>query len=223
MTARHFDWFADERIAVHEAAIGDARCVLLPEEAAAVGRAAPRRIMEFAAGRHCARAALAELGFPPEPLLPGTDRAPSWPEGFAGSITHTQTHCAAAAARKASGVASIGIDLEPAEDLPADILESVCGEAERRWLAAQPSHRRGVLARAIFAAKECAFKAQFPLSGRILEFEDFNVMIEPEGGMFAAQFTRDCPPFEAGAMLAGGLRINRNYISCGVTINERIA
>src|SRR5215470_6495909 len=52
---------------------------LLPEEARHVEKAVPKRRLEFAAGRRCARLALARLGLPPGPILAGADRAPCWP------------------------------------------------------------------------------------------------------------------------------------------------
>ncbi|MBN1173619.1 MAG: 4'-phosphopantetheinyl transferase, partial [Micromonosporaceae bacterium] len=64
----------------------DAR--MLPEEAPLVARAVPRRRAEFTTGRHCARLALASLGVEPAAILAGPDRAPRWPAGIVGTITH---------------------------------------------------------------------------------------------------------------------------------------
>lgn len=77
---------------------------LLPEEEAIIARAVPRRRREFAAGRWCARAALAQLGEPPVPILRGPQNEPQWPAGIAGSITHCAGYRAAAAARTAEVV-----------------------------------------------------------------------------------------------------------------------
>ena len=49
-----------------------ARRDLFPEEAAVVAKAVPKRQREFAGVRACARRALARLGVPPVPLLPGS-------------------------------------------------------------------------------------------------------------------------------------------------------
>src|SRR3984893_9355145 len=62
---------------------------LHPAEAEYVARAVPKRIAEFAAGRACARAALAEFGVREFALRAAPDRQPLWPEGFIGSIAHT--------------------------------------------------------------------------------------------------------------------------------------
>ena len=44
---------------------------LFPEEEAVIAAAVARRRQEFATVRSCARAALARLGYPPAPILPG--------------------------------------------------------------------------------------------------------------------------------------------------------
>ncbi|MBW2215557.1 MAG: hypothetical protein JRF48_14335 [Deltaproteobacteria bacterium] len=55
---------------------------------------------QFTAGRVCSRIALGRLGVAATtPVLRGEDRAPIWPPGFVGTITHTDTWCAAAVAR----------------------------------------------------------------------------------------------------------------------------
>ena len=73
----------------HSAALNS----LHPAEARCVERAAASRLQDFASGRYCARQALAKLGVHGFPLLAGEDRVPNWPEGFVGSITHTDGYC----------------------------------------------------------------------------------------------------------------------------------
>src|SRR5204862_697538 len=97
---------------------GDEEPPLYPEETAAVVRAVPKRAAEFARGRACARAALAQLGVSSAPLPVGPERAPIWPEGFVGSVTHCRGLVAAVAARSAR-VSALGLDAEPAGALPS--------------------------------------------------------------------------------------------------------
>ena len=73
--------------------------VLFRAEAAAVTKAVPKRRAEYAAVRHCARTALGRLGVPPVPILSGPDRAPRWPPGIIGALTHCEGYRAAAVAR----------------------------------------------------------------------------------------------------------------------------
>src|SRR4051812_41020395 len=75
-------------------------------------KAVARRRAEFLAGRYAAAMALEALGCPsPWEVGRREDRAPSWPAGFVGSITHGGGLVAAALARS-DDCAGIGIDVE---------------------------------------------------------------------------------------------------------------
>src|SRR5215831_5118350 len=123
-------------VAVAESAGGPpaAGPALFPAEAAAVRTAGPRRRAEFTAGRLCARAALARLGVPAAPILPGPAGEPRWPEGVTGSITHCAGYRACAVART-TDVAAIGIDAEPDAALPAGLIERIATGPERAWIS----------------------------------------------------------------------------------------
>src|SRR5262245_6997786 len=111
----------------------DAGPGLFPAEEAVMRTAGPRRRAEFAAGRWCAREALARLGVPAAPILPGPAGEPRWPEGVTGSITHCAGYRACAVART-TDVAAIGIDAEPDAALPAGLIEKVATGPERAWI-----------------------------------------------------------------------------------------
>src|SRR3569623_1114660 len=59
-----------------------------PDEAQQVAGAVAKRRVEFAAGRACARRALTRLGIRDFVLKNGAARAPRWPRGVVGSISH---------------------------------------------------------------------------------------------------------------------------------------
>lgn len=86
--------------------------VLFPEEEAVVVQAVAKRRQEFAAVRQCARTALARLGVPAVPLLPGERGAPRWPTGIVGSMTHCDGYRGAAVA-PAGRIHTLGVDAEP--------------------------------------------------------------------------------------------------------------
>ncbi len=104
---------------------------LFPAEEALIARAVPERRTEFATGRHCARTALGALGHGAgaDPAGPGAVRRSGRP-GIVGSITHCAGYRAAAVAR-ASEVITIGLDAEPAQWLPAEVLGLVALPDER--------------------------------------------------------------------------------------------
>jgi len=151
---------------------------LYPGEGEAIARALDKRAREFRRGRACARAALAQLGVEPAPILVGPGRAPLWPAGFVGAITHCEGLVAAVVAH-ASRIAAIGVDAEPARGLP--------GETHRHIVHAQERHPdQEVLEMAVFSAKESIHKALFPLTGVRLDFLDVVVRLDREAGHFSA-------------------------------------
>lgn len=177
-------------VAVEELWLPDAPLPLYPREATAIAHATPKRRREFAAGRWCARRALARLGVAPGPLLNGADRAPHWPAGMTGSISHTDAYVVAVAAPREL-FRSLGVDAEPSEPLEEELWQTVCTLAERRWLAMQMPAERGRLARLIFCAKECVYKWQYPLTGAFLEFLDMELSIDRQRWRFAATLLRE--------------------------------
>lgn len=164
---------------------------LFPEEEAHIARAVDKRRREFATVRGLARAALTRLGGPRVPLLPGERGMPGWPDGFVGSMTHTEGYRAAVVARQAD-LASVGVDAEPNEELPqAGILDVISLPQERPRLTALAARRPAVCwPRLLFSAKESVYKAWFPLTRRWLDFEEADITLRddgPDGGTFHAR------------------------------------
>ncbi|MER7752013.1 4'-phosphopantetheinyl transferase superfamily protein [Kitasatospora sp. NPDC097643] len=154
---------------------------LEPAEEAAVARAVDKRRREFTTVRHCARAALTRLGVPYRPLLPGLRGAPGWPDGVIGSLTHCEGFRAAAVAR-AGDLASVGIDAEPAQPLPADVLDLVALPDERQRLEKLlADHPDTPWDKILFSAKESVYKAWFPLMQVFLDFDEADLVLSPDG------------------------------------------
>jgi 4'-phosphopantetheinyl transferase EntD len=165
--------------------------MLFPAEEAVVAGAVPKRRHEFATGRRCARAALAELGYPPAPLLPGERGAPSWPAGVTGTITHCAGYRAAVVA-PSSLIAALGVDAEPDAPLPPGVLEAIARPEELVRLADLRAADDGVRwDRLLFCAKEAVYKAWFPRARRWLGFEDASVTFHPATRGFSAELRVD--------------------------------
>ncbi|GAA0234777.1 4'-phosphopantetheinyl transferase superfamily protein [Saccharothrix mutabilis subsp. mutabilis] len=175
---------------------------LPPEEEEHVAKAVDKRRKEFTTGRHCARLALGRLGLPPVPLPPGERRAPVWPDGVVGSITHCKGYRAAAVARTAD-IRTIGIDAEPNEPNPDGVLEAIALPGELRMVAALGRATDKVCwDRLLFSAKESVYKAWFPLARTWLGFEDAEVTVNPDDGTFTARVLIE-PPVVDGFTLDG--------------------
>ena len=173
-----------------EATETDWTAPLLPEEEPLVARAVEKRRREFAAGRSCARRALAQLGWSDFPLLVGPRREPVWPPGIVGAITHCPGYCAAAVAR-AAVVRSLGIDAEVRGPLPEGVADMVCTEAELRHTAALDGDHWGVV---LFSAKESIYKAWYPLAQRWLDYRDAELTLDLERGIFRARILLQLEP-----------------------------
>lgn len=171
--------------------------------------AVPARRAEFAAGRIAARAAMTEIGLPPVAIPMGPDRAPIWPTGLSGSISHSRTACLAAVI---SHPHLIGIDIEPDEDLPHDTWDTVLRPTER---AALPDSDAGRIARQLFSAKEAAYKAQYQHSRQLIGFEALEIVIHPGG--FTATFCHPVPGFATGTRLQGRIASTAGHVLTVVT------
>ncbi|MFE0702155.1 4'-phosphopantetheinyl transferase [Streptomyces sp. NPDC058872] len=168
-------------VASAEAFDDTAPAPLFPAEAALMEGRRARRRQQFATARACARRCLAELGHPPQPLLPGRGGAPRWPSGVTGSITHCDGYRAAAAARTPTTL-TLGIDAEPAEPLPIGVLGLTTSPAERAHLAElADAHPETPWPTLLFSAKESIYKAWYPITGMWLGFRDATVHLTPEG------------------------------------------
>ncbi|MCX4514155.1 4'-phosphopantetheinyl transferase superfamily protein [Streptomyces sp. NBC_01619] len=176
---------------------------MFPEERELVANAVPERQREFGTVRVCARKALEELGFAPAPILPGPGRAPQWPSGAVGALTHCKGYRAAAVARS-SEVLTIGLDAEPHLPLPDEgVRDLVTLPQERAALTRLAALRPEVCwDRLLFSAKESVYKAWYPLAGRWLDFEEAVITIDPDDASFHARLLVEGPVVE-GRRLSG--------------------
>lgn len=138
--------------------------------------ASPARGRASGAARIVARRLLEDLGFDGAAALARSPTgAPQWPTGFVGSLAHDETFAVAAVAAAAphGTIAGIGVDVEPAEPLPEDVVDLVLTREEARETAGD-----GLARRLIFCAKEAVYKAVHPLDGTALDYHDIRVSLE---------------------------------------------
>jgi 4'-phosphopantetheinyl transferase EntD len=190
-----------------------------PQEGIAVKDAVPRRVAEFHAGRAAARAAMVALGMPPRPIPMGPDRAPIWPNGLAGSISHSADACVAAVGLR-DDWAGVGVDLEEATALDPLLVGEICTKSEQRWLGKQPPSERGLMAKLIFSAKEAAYKAQYPISRVVFGFDVLEITIDRDATRFEAVFQSSQGSIPAGAVLVGSYAHAAGLLVTGVAIRQ---
>ncbi len=133
-------------------------------------RNATKRQREFAAGRSCA-AALLNRWDVAEEVGVADDRSPVWPDGFVGSISHSDRWVWAAVAQSAERP-SIGIDTESVV-CPAThdmLLDDIVTAAERSIVESLDLSPEVAFTLA-FSAKEAFYKCWYPITRSFFEFK----------------------------------------------------
>jgi 4'-phosphopantetheinyl transferase EntD len=216
----YFAMLLDPRIAVAEAPLRGEPPDLPADEALSIVNAVPRRHLEFATGRECARRAMAALGHARASMPRAQDRVPIWPDDLVGSITHTDLWAAAAVARRDQGFVAIGIDLEPADALPSELWASVCTPEEQAKLMVTHGMTPDLAARLLYCMKEASFKCQYPISRAMLEFADLAIDVDAEAGTFSATYQKVVPPFDVHDRLVGRFAISAGHIASAVVVTS---
>jgi 4'-phosphopantetheinyl transferase EntD len=201
--------------------------LLLSAEAACLGRSVPQRRQEFAAGRLCARRALAELGVVDVAIIAAADRQPVWPPSIVGSITHTTGLCAAVVGLR-SRFRGLGVDCELVGRVKAELWPRICVPAEIAWLESLLPEQRLAAAALMFAAKEAFYKCQSPVTREWLWFKDLQIdaadfaeaLAQGATGLFRATPTRRTALAGLTALpLAGRYRFEGKFVSAGVALS----
>lgn len=168
--------------------------------------AVPKRLAEFSAGRFAARAAFAD----PDIVLPvGADRAPVWPDGSVGSITHCAGLCLAVVG-KSDTYWGLGLDAEPDHPLEEEIWDSILRRDE--------VNRDGSQALAYFVAKEAAYKAQYAVTRHLFGFNTLRLIFEDN--QFVAEFVDEIGPFSKGHRLCGSMIRAGGYLGAFVALSR---
>lgn len=142
---------------------------LLEQEAGSIDSSRLDRRRASGAARIVARQLLGRLGYASCAVPKGPSGEPQWPPGVVGSLAHDD-QIAVAAVGLQRDVNAIGIDTEPAEPLPPEMLDLVATPKEKKQIDDDPF--RG---RVLFAAKEAVYKAAYPRDRTFLEFHDIAV------------------------------------------------
>lgn len=202
-------------VIVHSGAPSDVDGPLFEEEERQIARAVEKRRTEYRAARVLARRALRELGVGATPILNANDRAPIFPLGTVGTITHTRSLCLVAVARDRDFLA-LGADVEDATPLKTQLFDTILRPEELDALRALPPEQRGLQAKLIFSIKEAAYKAQYMLSRRYFGFSGMRIFLGDE--TFEAEMMIDAPPFSSGHRFRGRYRIGDGLVLSALAI-----
>ena len=137
-----------------------------------VQRAVAKRQAEYLAGRFCAREGLQRITGQPVTPAQGDDRAPVWPTGCVGSITHTQGWAAAVIGQQ-QHYAGLGLDAEiiMPDDRALPLSRQILTQSEQARFSSELNSQAGFFITLVFCLKETLFKALYPLVQRRFYFE----------------------------------------------------
>lgn len=166
-----------------------------------------KRQAEHLAGRLCARDALLALTGQPDVPAVGADRAPQWPNGVTGSITHGEGWAAAVVARTAHW-RGLGLDVERLlpESRAERVQAAILTPAERAACHHLSAARRALCVTLAFSLKESLYKALYPLVRRYFHFQDAELLDLPaaEPGRVRLRLLADLnDEWRRGSLLSG--------------------
>ena len=152
---------------------------------------------------------MAARGLPESAVLSDADRAPVWPAGMCGSLTHSRNWVAAGVSSSLDG---LGIDLEHFGRLSRRAAERILLPAEQTALtglksgpgsgpSSDPSS--GVSsdplsgkeadflswATLVFSAKESVYKAIYPQAKLYIGYREVSIELDPDRSVFTAHYT----------------------------------
>jgi enterobactin synthetase component D len=136
--------------------------------------AGTKRKNEFFSGRWCATQCLIQKNEHNFTIQIGEDRAPIWPAGIIGSISHSN-RLAAALLDESTSCLAIGLDIQPLspQTLAQDLKKTILHPLEIKRFEYQYDARLFDL---IFSAKETLFKALYPSCSIFFDHQDAEVI-----------------------------------------------
>ncbi len=185
---------------------------IFPEEAAIAADWTETRRIGFAAGRCAAHQALVQAGLTPIPVLRDVDGLPRWPAGYAGCISHKE-HLAAAVVMKQGKQRSVGLDVERVHGFPDKVSHRVMTAREQKETENLPPRMKINHIPLVFSAKECFYKAQYPLTRSRLNWTDVEVETGPSIGEFRIVLTQDIEGLGVkGKEYSGRWRVGAGFV-----------
>lgn len=144
---------------------------------ASLENAVPKRKAEFLVGRYVAQFALSKLGVEVEEIKIGKHRAPVWPDGIIGSITHTASTVLCAVSVNDNSRYHLGIDLENwiKAETATELEGMIISQVEKRLLLRLGISYSQALT-LVFSAKESIFKAFYPSVGDYFGFDAVEIV-----------------------------------------------
>ncbi|NWE29376.1 4'-phosphopantetheinyl transferase family protein [Pseudomonas gingeri] len=185
----------------------------------ALASAVPGRQAEYLAGRYCVRRAEHTLHGRYSHIASGADRAPIWPPGLHGSLSHAGGYALAIVSASQSGYL-LGIDVEnlAREPEPEGVQRQIASREEMALL--EPVLDAAGAFSLMFSAKEAIYKALYPRARRFIDFHEVACVEAGAGGLLFE--TRDTLhgvlPRDLHLSVAFALQDERVFTLCQVEL-----
>jgi enterobactin synthetase component D len=173
-----------------------------------------KRAHEFTLGRQCAALLLRSFGSVDCSVAVAANRAPVWPSGFVGSISHSGRIVGAVVA-KASRFRALGIDIEEiTSGLVAEEIKNSCLCFEELSLCDGLGLSDTQFVTLGFSAKEALYKLLSPLVGCYFDFHDARVLsVEMSSAWLSLQLRTDLgEEFREGDVIRGQFRLWEGHV-----------
>lgn len=162
----------------YQESLQDELGIYIPEK---MSRAVQKRKAEYIAGRYCVKKSLAAINITNQIVESGEDRAPVWPQGVVGSITHSSGYASAVVA-KANELRAIGIDSEKCinDKTSRNISSHILTGNETFDANTHIAANEHVYLTLIFSAKESIYKCLNPLVKQFFDFKHAEISFDRE-------------------------------------------
>jgi 4'-phosphopantetheinyl transferase EntD len=168
-------------------------------------RAVNKRKAEFLAGRYCAKTVLAQYDMTDFTIVADKNRAPQWPVGFKGAITHSNNNALVALSNN-EAILGIGIDIESimSDKTMNDVKSAIVLGDENNFLN-HDSMSPNTVVSTIFSIKESFFKAAYPSTGFYFDFDAVQITkLDPINNCFTLKVCQALNPQIRPGMVFSG-------------------
>ncbi len=170
-----------------------------------LNNAVAKRRAEYLASRVCVRYALGQLGIDHFILTNDKDRAPLWPQGIVGSLSHTH-HCISLLLARATSHKLPGVDCEKVmKHQTAEEMQSMIITPQEMTVLQQSGLPFAAALTVAFSLKESLYKAMFPQLRTFMNFDSAEIIsCTPNAGRVGLRLTRTfSDAFPAGREFTG--------------------
>ena len=181
-------------------------------------KAASKRRAEYLASRLCVRHALSQLGIDDFVLANDRDRAPLWPQGIVGSLSHTH-HCISLLLARAAGKKLLGVDCEQImQRQTAEEMQSMIVTAQEKAVLRQSGLPFATALTVAFSLKESLYKALFPQLREFMNFDAAEIThCTPNAGQVTLRLTQTAA---AGREFSGRVLSDQDEVLSWVIANR---